>query len=314
MDFWLSDEQRELQAAVRSLVHGRFALTELAAAEGSARVVSRWDDLAAMGIFSMRSDGLGARESVLAFEELGRGLVPGPLVATHVAAGLVDGAADGTTIVGLYEPGAEVTMVEHADAASALLWFADDEVRLVDTSSLTLHAVDHPLDPLSPVWLASGDAPAATTIASDADARRLRQLGVTLTAALQLGVALGATALATAYATGREQFGRPIGSFQAVKHILADMLTKAEVARSAVYAAACALDDASPDEPERASAVAKVMAGDAALFCGRYGIQVHGGMGFTWEVDAQRYWKRAVVLDATFGSSDHHAEELASMP
>ena len=311
MDFWLSDEQRELQAAVRSLVHGRFDLAELAAHEGTERVITRWDELAAMGIFSMRSDGLGVREAALAFEELGRGLVPGPLVATHVAAGLVDGAADGTAIVGLYEPGAEVTMVEHAADASALLWFDDDVVRVVDPSALTLKLVDRPLDPLSPVWLASGEATTGSSIASGPDALRLRQLGVTLTAALQLGVALGATELAAAYAAEREQFGRPIGSFQAVKHILADMLTKAEVARSAVYAAACALDGASDDEPERAAAVAKVMAGDAALHCGRYGIQVHGGMGFTWEVHAQRYWKRAVVLDATFGSSDHHAAALA---
>ena len=311
MDFWLSDEQRELQDAVRSLVQGRFDLAELASAEGSERVITRWDELAAMGLFSMRSDGLGAREAVLAFEELGRGLVPGPLVPTHLAAGLVDGAADGTTIVGLYEPGAEFTMVEHADAASALLWFAADEVRLIDTSSLRLAPVHHPLDPLSPVWLASGDAPTGTTIASGAAAHRLRQLGITLTAALQLGVALGATELAAGYAAERHQFGRPIGSFQAVKHMLADMLTKAEVARSAVYAAACALDGASTDEPERAAAVAKVMAGDAALYCGRHGIQVHGGMGFTWEMHAQRYWKRAVVLDATFGSSDHHALALA---
>jgi alkylation response protein AidB-like acyl-CoA dehydrogenase len=124
VDFWLSDEQRELQAAVRSLVHGRFDLAELAANEGTERVITRWDELAAMGIFSMRSDGLGVREAALAFEELGRGLVPGPLVATHVAAGLVDGAADGTAIVGLYEPGAEVTMVEHAAEASAARPFA----------------------------------------------------------------------------------------------------------------------------------------------------------------------------------------------
>jgi alkylation response protein AidB-like acyl-CoA dehydrogenase len=310
MDFWLTDEQRELQAAVRALVQGRFDLAELAAAEGTERVIRNWDELAGMGVFSMRSDGLGAREAVLAFEELGRGLVPGPVVPTHLAAGLVDGAADGVKIVGLYEPGAEVTMVEHAAEAMSLLWFADDEVRLIDTSSLTLTPVEHPLDPLSPVWTASGDA-TGEVIATGDPATRLRQIGVTLTAALQLGVALAATELAAAYATERQQFGRPIGSFQAVKHVLADMLTKAEVARSAVYAAACAIDGASPDEPGRASAVAKVTAGDAALHCGRYGIQVHGGMGFTWEVNAQRFWKRAIVLDATFGSSDHHALALA---
>ena len=80
-----------------------------------------------------------------------------------------------------------------------------------------------------------------------------------------------------------------IGSFQAVKHLCADMLVRAEVARAAVYAAAVALDGRSDDDPARAAAVAKVMAGDAALANGKSGIQVHGGIGFTWEVDVQRY-------------------------
>ena len=311
MDFWLSDEQRELQHAVRALVGSRFGRAEMAAAEGSERVIRRWGDLAEMGIFSMRADGLGAREAVLAFEELGRGLVPGPVVATHLAAGLVDGAAEGTAIVGLYEPGPEVTMVEHAAECIALLWFDGDELRVVDPAAMTLDAVDHPLDALSPIWRATGGPPSGTTIASGPPATMLRTLGVTLTAAMQLGVALGATELATAYAVQRRQFGRPIGSFQAVKHMLADMLTAAEVARAAVYAAACAVDGASTDDPDRAAAVAKVVAGDAALRCGRFGIQVHGGIGFTWELDAQRFWKRAIVLDATFGSADRHAEALA---
>jgi alkylation response protein AidB-like acyl-CoA dehydrogenase len=89
------------------------------------------------------------------------------------------------------------------------------------------------------------------------------------------------------------------------------MLVRSEVARSAVYAAACALDGASDDDPAVAVSAAKVVAGEAALANGRAGIQVHGGMGFTWEVHAQRYWKRAVTLDATFGTADTHALRVA---
>ena len=77
-------------------------------------------------------------------------------------------------------------------------------------------------------------------------------------------------------------------------------------------AAACAVDGASDDDATRAASVAKVMAGEAALFCGKSGIQVHGGMGFTWEVHAQRYWKRAVALDNSYGIIDHHAAALAA--
>ena len=79
-----------------------------------------------------------------------------------------------------------------------------------------------------------------------------------------------------------------------------------------MYAAAVALDGRSDEDPARASAVAKVMAGDAAIANGKTGIQVHGGIGFTWEVDAQRFWKRATVLDTHFGNSDEHAEAVAA--
>jgi alkylation response protein AidB-like acyl-CoA dehydrogenase len=119
--------------------------------------------------------------------------------------------------------------------------------------------------------------------------------------------------MSVAYAKERQQFDRPIGSFQAIKHLLADMLVRAEVARAAVYAAAVALDGRSHDDPVRAAAAAKILAGDAAIANGKAGIQVHGGIGFTWEVDAQRFWKRATVLDTHFGNSDEHAEAVAAM-
>ena len=88
---------------------------------------------------------------------------------------------------------------------------------------------------------------------------------------------------------------------------------RAEVARAAVYAAAVALDGRSDDDAVRAASTAKILAGDAAIANGKSGIQVHGGIGFTWEVDAQRFWKRATVLDTHFGNSDDHAEAVAAM-
>ena len=135
--------------------------------------------------------------------------------------------------------------------------------------------------------------------------------GAVLTAAQQLGLALGSLRLAVDYAKQREQFGRPIGSFQAIKHLAADMLTQGEMARAAVYAAACALDGRSDDDPVVAASVAKLVAGEAAIFVSKTGIQIHGGMGFTWEVDAQCFWKRACVLDTHYGNADHHAELVA---
>ncbi len=316
MDFWPDEDLVDLQAGMRAFVAGRFPPAEVAAREGSDRVLAGWEELGAMGVFALRAD-FGMRAAVVALEELGRALVPGPIPTTILAAGLVDGAADGSRAVGLYEPpAAGPAVIEHADEVATLLWFAGDELRLVDVAALGLEPVTHPLDPLSPAAIESGggvlgDGAPGRVLASGPAVGELRRAGVALTAALQLGVALGALDLATEYARHRVQFGRPIGSFQAVKHLLADMLVRAEVARSAVYAAACALDGAGDDDPERAVAVAKTVAGEAAVFNGRTGIQVHGGMGFTWEVVAQRYWKRAVVLDHTFGDTETHAAAVA---
>jgi hypothetical protein len=120
------------------------------------------------------------------------------------------------------------------------------------TRPLEWDVFERPLDPLSPTARCTTplDAIDGDTLLSGTAADALRRDGVALTAALQLGVALAAVDLANEYAKGREQFGRPIGSFQAVKHLLAEMLVKAEVARSAVYAAACAFDGASDGRRE----------------------------------------------------------------
>jgi alkylation response protein AidB-like acyl-CoA dehydrogenase len=131
--------------------------------------------------------------------------------------------------------------------------------------------------------------------------------------------------LAVAYAKERQQFGTPIGSFQAVKHMCADMLVRAEVARAAVHAAACLAD--APDVVETEAAVAgctpgqlldrsvggaKLLADEAALGNARAAIQVHGGMGFTWEVPLHLHLKRARMHSTTFGTPAAHAAALAA--
>jgi alkylation response protein AidB-like acyl-CoA dehydrogenase len=117
--------------------------------------------------------------------------------------------------------------------------------------------------------------------------------------------------LATEYARGREQFGRPIGGFQAVKHILADMFVRQELARSAAYAAGATLDDPAVGSAPRAASAAKLVAGEAAMKNARACVQVHGGMGYTWEIPAHYYLKRAWVLENVFGSIDEQAERMS---
>jgi alkylation response protein AidB-like acyl-CoA dehydrogenase len=253
-------------------------------------------------------------EAVLVFEELGRALVPGPLVATELAAPLLADAAAGTAIVGLLEvePAPDVLVVEHAADLDALLVLSDDAVRRVDLGDVAGDDVVRPLDALTPVRAVRGPLPTGDALGGRDLVGALRRDGLVLTAGLQLGIAARTVELAADYAKEREQFGRPIGSFQAVKHLVADMLVRSETARGAVYAAACAVDGLSDDDPDRAAAVAKVVAGDAALANAKACIQVHGGIGYTWELDVQRYWKRACVLDTHFGNTDHWAEAVAA--
>ena len=108
------------------------------------------------------------------------------------------------------------------------------------------------------------------------------------------------------------QFDRPIGSFQAIKHILADMLTRTEVARAAVYAAGAHLDAPAVAGLDRSVAAAKIVAGEAAVANGKAATQVHGGMGYTWEVDVHLFLKRAWLAETQFGSADTHADRLAA--
>ena len=319
MDFELTADQESLQEGIRAFLDGRFTLDVVREIEAAGTLDrGRWQELGETGVFSLtlpEADGglgFGISEAALVFEELGRALVPGPLVATMLAAPWVEGAASGEAIVGLFEPAIPVSVVERQPELDALLVIDDAGIRRIDPATVPTQPVRRPVDALTPIWLVTGAVPDGEPVADATAAARARLEGIVLTAALQLGLALRATELATAYAKEREQFGRVIGSFQAVKHLCADMLVRAEVARAAVYSAAVALDGRSDDDPARAAAVAKTMAGDAAIANGKSGIQVHGGIGFTWEVDAQRFWKRACVLDTHFGNSDEHAEAVAA--
>jgi len=128
-------------------------------------------------------------------------------------------------------------------------------------------------------------------------------------AAEMLGAARRCLDMAVGYAKVREQFGQPIGSFQAIRHKCAEMLLEIENSHSAVYYAAWALD-AHAEDGELAASIAKAYVGDAARkVCGE-AIQVHGGIGFTWEYDLHIYMKRAKALEPMYGDADYHREQI----
>ncbi|MFJ1568854.1 acyl-CoA dehydrogenase family protein [Streptomyces erythrochromogenes] len=301
MDFQPTEDQRDLRAGVRGLLEGRYgrealrAAVDAAAGAGTAVDRGLWRELGEAGFFALRLPeseggvGLGLPEAVLVFEEAGRALVPGPLVATHLAAGVVPGAAAGTAVVTAFDlAGDLVAYLGEADAVlGAAVLPVGEPVRAAD-----------PLTPLHRVARQGGAEESASVSAYVSE-------GALLTAALQVGSALRTVELAVRYAGEREQFGQPIGAFQAVKHSCAQMLVRAEVARTAVYAAAVTGD---PGE----AAGAKLLADEAAVRNARDCLQVHGGMGFTWEADVHLHLKRAWVRAEQWRTAAEAEELLAA--
>ena len=299
MHFLPTEEQLELQRGVRDLLADRFPIDRLSQGFDA----TLWQSLDETGVFGLRSElGLGMTEAVLVFEELGRAGVPGPLVATFLAGDRADGP------VALVEANQSPLLVAHLEIATAALVVGND-VRLGAVPTGTL--VDEPIDPLTPLQELA-DVPDGDVVA-DLDARRTKLEGAVLTAALQVGLAARLTQLSVGYAGQREQFGRSIGGFQAVKHICADMFVRTELARVATHAAAVTLDDPVAEDAARLVAGAKLLGDEAAVTNGRAAVQVHGGMGFTWEVPVHYFLKRAWLHATEFGSADDHAEALAEL-
>ncbi|RLU84006.1 acyl-CoA dehydrogenase [Streptomyces griseocarneus] len=359
MDFRLTGDQRALQAAMRALLAAHFPRDRLRAladgpagpsgpggregpedpgAPGAASVSAGpdpglWRALGDAGFFALRlpeksgGTGLGLPDAVLLFEEAGRALLPGPLVATHLAAGLVPGAADGTrTVTALSGPGP----AEHLAFADSVLLLDGPVARALHTepgqAPPALHArpfrsVDpttplHHVDELPPPRRtvpperASSAPPLPGTVSAGpmdlpADAVRLSREAVLLTAAQQLGSARATLDLAVAHARRRIQFGRPIGAFQAVQHLCARMLVRADLARASLYAA-------SLTEHPAEIAGAKLLADRAAIRNARDCLQVHGGLGFTWETDIHLHLKRAWVRAEQWQSTEESEEFLAN--
>ncbi len=333
MGFRLTDDQRALQAGMRTLLAARYPRERLRAAVDAAPAPDGapgapeahgaagpgpdrkvWRALGEAGFFALRlaekdgGTGLGLPEAVLLFEEAGRALLPGPLAATHLAAGLVPGAADGTRIVtALDGPG----IAEHLAFADAVLLLTDDTARL-----LPMEAGAGPravrarpfrsVDPLTPLHRVDPPPPLCPgALDTSADAACLRREAVLLTAAQQLGSARGTIGLAVSHARRRTQFGRPVGAFQAVQHLCAQMLVRTDLARASVYAASLTEDPAE-------IAAAKLLADSAAIRNARDCLQVHGGLGFTWEADIHLHLKRAWVRAFQWQSTEESEEFLAN--
>jgi alkylation response protein AidB-like acyl-CoA dehydrogenase len=340
MDVRLSPEQRALRDSAAQVVAklGANAVRELDDGERAAKLDAAVD---AAGWRELRAAAAGGApwasgvEAALVAEELGRGLADAPFLGPTLAAELrrLAGAApttDAETVALIADldaiaclPGATagagaVAIDAHGAAAALVLMPAPGGHTLgrIDLAAATRPApVDLTrdtvaLDPdaaLVPV----GDA---TQVVSDEAEVRWTALGLALTAADLVGVMRGAVRLACEHATDRRQFGVPVGSFQAVQHLLADAHVAVEGSRSAALHAAWAVDALPAAEARAAGAVAKAYAARAARLVCETAIQVHGGIGNTWECLAHVYLRRALLSTDVLGGEganlarvlDHH--------
>lgn len=216
--------------------------------------------------------------------------------------------ADGDTLTGKFE------LVAHGGAAEVFVLGSDAGTWIVTRDapgvSVKAHTTMDQTRPYATVTLTGvvGDPLADGAAAMQA----AREAGWICVAAEALGGAQEALDRTIAYAKERVQFGRPIGSFQAYKHRLADMMIEIEQARSAVYWAACAVDEQSPEAPLALHA-AKSFAADTFFKCAGDMIQLHGGIGFTWEHDAHLFFKRARAIQSMLGHGNWHREQVATM-
>jgi alkylation response protein AidB-like acyl-CoA dehydrogenase len=319
MDFGFTEDQLALREAVRAFCREHADLTSVADREGKPAARGAWTALAELGVLGVLvpedagGSGLGPVEAALAFEELGSHLVSGPVLWSTITAPLLPDVASGAVRVTGREartvPGAVV--LPHADEADLVVALYADRVTVSPRSALPTPLEGAPLDPLTPTS-SFESLPDGEVVGDAAAADRLRLLGTVLSAGMLVGAAAGAMDVARSYALEREQFGVPIGSFQAIKHLLADMYVRLELARAEVYAAAATVADPTLGDPHRAVSAAKLLAGDAGMLNSRSAVQILGGMGFTWDMLPHYYLKRTWVLENTFGTTKAHSLRLSA--
>jgi|SRR5262245_12669549 len=292
--------------------------------------------------------GLEILDLALAAEVLGSAALPGPflghsLAGLAIAAGgspgqrerwlprLASGAAVGTVALAEtdagFEPAAWTPLARGSRLSGAKAWVpgaAQADLLVVGAAGGALALVERaaggvcvePVDavdrtrPLASVRFEG--APCEVLPGGEAAARRVIDAGLVLLAADAFGAAEKLLELTLAYARQREQFGQPIAQFQAVKHGLADLACEIEPMRALVWYAAHAQDRA-PGDAERSAALAKAHVTDRALEAARAAVQLHGGIGFTWECDVQIWLKRCMFDRAWLGNPEHHRERQAAL-
>lgn len=354
MPIAILSEHTDLAESVRSFIE-RVAPSEVlheALETPIANPPSFWSAAAEQGLQGVHlseavgGQGFGILELAIVLAEFGYGAVPGPFVPSAIASALIsandaqdkrlEGLASGEVIAAYaIDSGltatrqgesliirGEVRAVPAAAQASLLVLpvaiDGGEEWLLLDADQVGIAPVES-VDPLRPLAHVQADAVEVgdDRVLSNLSRVQARALMSTLLSAECVGVARWATDTAAEYAKIREQFGRPIGQFQAIKHKCAGMIAETERATAAVWDAARAIDEFSGGNAdsayEFAAAVAATLAPVAAQHCTQDCIQVHGGIGFTWEHDTNVFYRRAIVLAASFGRAADYPQQVVDV-
>lgn len=331
MDFGFNDEQREIKQTAKSFAADRYKPEAVRAmAEEGRYDDALWTEISELGWAGIAvpdehaGQGLGMVELMILCEEMGYACAPSPLLSNAAAGIAIDvagsdeqkaahlpGIASGTargTVGELAAGNGGAPLVPDAEGADVIVLLGPDGGRLITERAA---AGIEPLDTIDAtrryarVTGADGEP-----MPGDAAAARDR-IAVAVAAEL-VGIAQRGLDMSVAYAKDRKQFERPIGAYQGVSHACARMLYDVEEARSLTYYAAWAAD-AEPESLPLAAAMAKARASDAAWDVTKAAIQVHGGIGFTWEHDLHFLLKRARAGGQLFGSAGSHRDRVAAL-
>jgi alkylation response protein AidB-like acyl-CoA dehydrogenase len=327
MDFGFTDEQNAIKETAREMLAKRSPMSAVReAAESRTYPDALWSEIRDLGWPGIAIDeehggqGLGLVELVILAEELGYACAPTPFLSNAIAGLVIDsaasdaqrdrwlpGIASGEGRGSIAGTGDEPGLVPDAEGAAVIGLDPTTEPRLVEGSAAKIEPVE-----LIDATREYARVSAAAGEPLDGDVARGLQLGAVALSAELVGLAQRAMNLAVDYAKERQQFGRPIGAYQAVSHRCAGMLYDTEEARSLTYYAAwCA--GAEPQSLPLAAHMAKARASDAAWRVTNDALQVLGGIGFTWEHDLHFLLKRAKVGSELLGDARMHREQVASL-
>jgi hypothetical protein len=331
MRFAFSDDQLLLASTVRDFLKKECAPETVRAlwARDAGRAASLWARLAELGVIgalvpeAQGGMGLDERDLVLLLEETGRAALPAPVVPTAaVAAPLLRETALAGEWLARIAAGSAVVAVGHpanpfvadADVADLLLLARDGALHAVTRDGVEVER-QPANDPGRRLFTVAWTPSTATRVAEGARAQALLDAaldrGALACAAQALGVADRLLEIAVGYAQQREQFGRPIGSFQALQHALADVKVRLEYARPVVYKAAHSVACGAATRAADVSH-AKLAATGAARLAARTGLQVHGAIGYTWEQDLHLWMRRAWSLERDFGDAAFHEARVGA--